>query len=43
MLSRTPEVRIVALVVVIPIAVPEASKQRRKREIIRTVTTVIPT
>ena len=42
-LRRTPEVRIVAHVVVIPNVVPVAGRQRRETESIRSVATIVPT
>ena len=41
-LRRTPEVRVVALVVVIPTAVPAASRQRREGIGIRAVAATVP-
>ena len=41
-LCRTPEVRVVALVVVIPVAVPAAGRERREAEGVRAVAAVIP-
>ena len=42
-LCRTPEVRVVALAVVIPIAVPAAGRQRRERVIISAAYAVVAT
>ena len=41
-LCRTPEVRVVALVVVILVAVPAAGRERREAEGVRAVAAVIP-
>lgn len=42
-LRGTPEERVVALVFVMAVAVPEAGRQRRKRVGVRAVTAIVPT